>query len=245
MIDELSIIIPTLNEEDYLPKLLQSLVKQKFPGKLQVIVVDGESNDRTVAIAKSFQSSFEDLQVLQTKRSIAHQRNAGVEQAKYHYLLFIDADIILTKNFLEKLAKKIKKKDNFIYAFALWGSEVNILDYLLLVIIYFVFLPIVLSEKSTPGGLMLTTKTMHKKVGGFREEIMIAEDLDFGERVMATGAKYHFFFSPFAFHSPRRIRKMGRIPFFLLYFKAYLYTRKHGLAALPEKIDYPFGEYKK
>lgn len=245
MVNELSIIIPTLNEESYLPKLLQSILKQKFSGKLQIIVVDGQSEDTTIKVVKSFENSFEDLSVVQTTRGISHQRNVGVEHAKYHYLLFIDADIVLAKNFLEKLVKKVKKKDNFIYSFFLWGSEIDILDFFLLIFIYLVFLPIALSQKSTPGGLMLTTKKMHKQVGGFREEIRLAEDLDYGERVTKSGASYRFFLTPFAFHSARRIRKMGRIQFFLLYFKAYLYTRKHGLAALPEKFDYPFGEYKK
>ena len=99
MITELSIIIPTLNEEKYLPKLLQSIVKQKFQGKLQVIVVDGASNDNTVNVAKSFSKSFVDLQVIQTDMGISGQRNKGVAKAKYEYLLFIDADIILRKNF--------------------------------------------------------------------------------------------------------------------------------------------------
>jgi glycosyltransferase involved in cell wall biosynthesis len=52
VIQELSVIIPTLNEEHYLHYLLESLSREDIPQKLQVIVVDGNSTDRTIDIAK-------------------------------------------------------------------------------------------------------------------------------------------------------------------------------------------------
>ena len=70
MIDELSIIIPTLNEENHLPKLLKSITEQNFKGNLQVTVVDGKSEDKTVALAEKFRNIIPGLEILQTKRNI-------------------------------------------------------------------------------------------------------------------------------------------------------------------------------
>ena len=50
----LSIIIPTLNEEKYLPLLLEAIKKQKVDGNLEIIVADAGSQDRTIEIARDF-----------------------------------------------------------------------------------------------------------------------------------------------------------------------------------------------
>jgi len=54
MINELSIIVPALNEEKYLPKLLNSILQQDFKGKTEVIIVDGNSEDRTIEVTERF-----------------------------------------------------------------------------------------------------------------------------------------------------------------------------------------------
>ena len=51
-----SVIIPCLNEEKYLPKLLKDLQGQ-IDRNFEVIVVDGKSEDRTVEVAKKFECS--------------------------------------------------------------------------------------------------------------------------------------------------------------------------------------------
>jgi glycosyltransferase involved in cell wall biosynthesis len=114
VINELSIVIPALNETGYLPQLLDSIGKQTFTGKLQVIVVDGHSADKTVAVARSFAPRIKDLEVLESERGIGHQRNVGAMQAKYGYLLFIDADVVLPPQVLEQLSSKIPATGPFV-----------------------------------------------------------------------------------------------------------------------------------
>lgn len=245
MIDEVSVIIPTLNEEKYLPKLLDSIVKQKFQGKLQVIVIDGKSEDKTVAIANSFKKSIRDLLVFKTARGIAHQRNSGASRAKYDNLLFIDADMILPRHFFTVLNKRATRSDNFIYSFILFAAEFDVIDYMMQFFFYPFVFPFAWIKKFTPGGIMLTTKSVHERIGGFRKEVVLGEDLDYGRRAVASGAKYRLFMLPFAFHSTRRLRKMGRRNFVKLGLKYYLHLRKHGNVYRQESFDYPFGQYEK
>ena len=72
-----SIVIPALNEEHYLPRLLLDLSKQTFQD-FEVILVDAKSDDDTIGMAKQFEKKFGTLTILNSdKRNVAHQRNLG------------------------------------------------------------------------------------------------------------------------------------------------------------------------
>src|ERR1035437_1336418 len=103
MINELSIIIPTLNEEKYLARTLQTIVEQDYQGKLEVIVVDGQSTDNTLKTADSFKRKIKDFAMISAIKGISHQRNIGATKAKYKFLLFLYADTYLPNNFLSKI----------------------------------------------------------------------------------------------------------------------------------------------
>ncbi len=76
---KLSIVIPALNEEKFLPNLLTSLTKQTRMD-FEVVVVDGSSKDNTVALARSFGPKLPKLQVCVSERAgLPLQRNMGPE----------------------------------------------------------------------------------------------------------------------------------------------------------------------
>ncbi|MBI2595336.1 glycosyltransferase [Candidatus Daviesbacteria bacterium] len=88
-----SIIVPTKNEEQNIGRCLKSIKRQKYGGKIEIIVVDNFSEDKTVKLAKLFTKKV----FLQgSERST--QRNFGAQIAKGKYLLFIDADMELKSN---------------------------------------------------------------------------------------------------------------------------------------------------
>jgi len=85
----ITVIIPTLNEEDILPKTLQSLQVVRQKG-VELIVVDGGSEDATVSIAKQFADK-----VLSAEPGRAKQLNKGAEYAHGKLLVFLHADTCL------------------------------------------------------------------------------------------------------------------------------------------------------
>jgi glycosyltransferase involved in cell wall biosynthesis len=124
MINELSIIVPALNEEKYLPKLLNSILQQDFKGKTEVIIVDGNSEDRTIEVTERFKKKIPNFSILSlSKRGIGYQRNMGAKKAKYKYLLFIDADIILPKHFLNRFLRRINVREQFVGTANVWVAE--------------------------------------------------------------------------------------------------------------------------
>ena len=86
---KLSIIIPTYNEENYLPLLLKSIQAQNF-SDYEIIIADAGSQDRTREIARDA-----DCRVVDGGLP-AVGRNRGAESAQGEYLLFLDADVCLT-----------------------------------------------------------------------------------------------------------------------------------------------------
>jgi len=232
---KLSIIIPTLNEEDYLPLLLESIKKQNFNGDYEIIVADANSKDRTIEIAKKYGCKI-------TKGGLpAKGKNEGAKIAKGDLLLFLDADTIsLLPKFLDTILEKFRARDLDIVSFSLSPKE-NKFD-------KFAYSLYNFWARFTQGFLphaaqaILIKKEVHQIIGGFDEEIKIAED-HFYVRTAAKFAKFRFINLPLLVSS-RRFERDGR---FKTYLK-YLLVGLHLFFLGPVKSDifrYRFGYYSK
>ncbi len=95
---KISVIITTKNEEQVIENLLKSIKEQTYKN-FEVIVVDNNSIDKTVSIAKEYKTR---IYIKGPERSA--QRNYGVQKATGEYVLVLDADMVLTKNVLKELS---------------------------------------------------------------------------------------------------------------------------------------------
>lgn len=95
----ISVIIPTYNSEKYIEKCLQSVIEQTLE-KIEVIVVDNVSNDRTVELAESLLSrSNRTYKIISNpKLGVSYSRNIGLSMANGKYVYFLDSDDYLTNN---------------------------------------------------------------------------------------------------------------------------------------------------
>jgi glycosyltransferase involved in cell wall biosynthesis len=91
-----SLIIPVYNEEDYLKSCLESIASQSVMPN-EVIVVDNNSTDRSVEIAKSY--SFVKV-INEKKQGIVYARNRGFDAAVSDIIGRIDADTRLGKDWV-------------------------------------------------------------------------------------------------------------------------------------------------
>ena len=93
----IAVIIPVLNEENALPCLLKGILALEFE---EIILVDGNSQDRTVEVAKTFlnTSSHPHYQIISGPKGRATQMNAGAAKATTEILLFLHADTQLPHN---------------------------------------------------------------------------------------------------------------------------------------------------
>ena len=95
----ISVIIPTLNEEAYLPVALRQLVNRP---DVELIIVDGGSTDRTAEIARQFTPY-----VFVSPAHRADQMNLGARHATGDILLFLHADTFLLAGALEEIQRRI------------------------------------------------------------------------------------------------------------------------------------------
>lgn len=96
-----SIIIPTKNSEKTLETCLKSIENQIYK-KLEVIVVDSYSKDKTLVIAKKFRAK-----ILQTNWKLLGARYLGFKESNGDFILMLDSDQILEKTAVERALKKI------------------------------------------------------------------------------------------------------------------------------------------
>lgn len=99
----ISIIIPVYNEEVSISACLSSLQGQSLKS-LEIIVVDDDSNDRTVEVVKKFKV----ILLKQDHQGPGAARNLGVKKAKGDILVFVDADMTFAPDFVEKLTVPIR-----------------------------------------------------------------------------------------------------------------------------------------
>ena len=232
----LSIIIPTLNEEKNLTKLLESIKSQDFE-EYEIIVADADSKDNTRKIAKKYGCR------IVKGGSPAKGRNAGAKVAKNSTLLFLDADVVLKKNTLKRVLKEFKEKKLKIATFFLLPSSKKKAPKFLFT--FFYNIPIFLLEKILPHAAMgiLVDKKLFNKLGGFDEEITLAEDHDLARRAEKLG-KYGIIKSANIYVSDRRFKKEG----WLKTYSKYLLCEGHMILIGPVKKDlfkYTFEHLKK
>ena len=210
----LSIIIPALNEEKYLPKLLNDLAKQTNTD-FEVIIVDGNSEDATVAKCKEYENKLPSLEIITTKkRNVSYQRNLGAKGAKADWIVFMDADNQLPKYFLDGIKYRImKEKPDCFTTYCADGYNNPTDD----AIIKFINLGMELSRQvENPlafGSMIGVKKKIFERFGGFDVNMAFAEDSEYVKRLYKKGLKYKIFKDPRYVYSLRHYKRDGTLKF--------------------------------
>jgi|TARA_Y100000310_G_scaffold341932_1_gene442963 glycosyltransferase involved in cell wall biosynthesis len=105
-----SIIIPAYNSEETIEPCLEKIINESKNFISEIIVVDDNSNDKTVEIVKKFKSVK--LIKLSKNRGAGNARNKGAKIAKHETLCFVDSDIIISKDSIEHLVKRLHQDEN-------------------------------------------------------------------------------------------------------------------------------------
>jgi len=230
---DVSVIIPTLNEEKNIDICLESVVAQETNAKYEIIVCDGKSNDRTVEIAKIYTNKV----ILSEVKSIGLQRNYGANLADGKYLLFVDADTILPKNYIEWGLNKFKNYPDmlgFCAGFKFSNPNPKLVFTEKLVCSWFDFNDKI-GSPTLLGFNTFVTADAFRISGGFRDVPL--EDADYARRLHKTG-KTCFFTDNFVITSPRRLDEMGLLFSLRYYFELELATRYPNLKDILTYTNY-------
>lgn len=223
-----SVIIPTLNEESYLPKILSDLVEQRQKN-FEVIVVDCNSTDKTKERALSFSKDLSLQFYCVEKHNVSFQRNYGASKANGEYFLFLDADTRVNTNFTRNLYTNIFNKKGSIFLPTLITEEPSRKNTLLFKLINSVIeLSQFLNKPLSSGGSIFISRKLFFKINGFNENLYISEDHDLVQRARKAGAKAKILKEVKVMFSLRRVKKEGQIIVLYKYFLALVYMLVNG-----------------
>ena len=205
--NKISIVIPTLNEEETIASLLNHLVRNSSEESIaEIIVVDGGSSDNTRNIVTKFVTSSDseqseesyreaskkvldisrqkrdtrtDIIILSSKKGRAKQMNAGAKKASGNILYFLHADSFPPKDFDKHIISEVEKGNPA----GCFKMKFNHSHWWLRLASWLTKF----SWRACRGGdqSQFITKDLFKKLGGFDEKFTIYEDNDLINKLYA------------------------------------------------------------
>lgn len=194
---EVSVVIPLYNAKDYIIETLDSILNQTYKVK-EILVIDDCGQDNSKELVRNYSLNYPIIKLVEKDKNegASASRNRGIALAKYDWLLFMDADDIISKDLLMKFKlaieqnlhnnvmavhsayMQINEKNEPISEEILRGKQYTLQD-------AFGSL-LVRNHIMTPSGL-LVKKELAQKIGGFTTGLPMCEDADFYFRLSKEG----------------------------------------------------------
>lgn len=184
----ISCIIPALNEENNIIKLITSIKNQKLPQDVKIvdiIVIDNGSHDDTIKVASNMGSSV----FLKPELTIGGLRNFGASRATGDLLIFLDADNILTEYAIQSLVINALQKEVGAIGIQLKPFDTN---KWIPNTWYYHLCPKESGcyEKDTiASGALIMRRDVFFEVGGFNEALDVGEDSELSRTIRRRGYK--------------------------------------------------------
>ncbi|MBI2476756.1 glycosyltransferase [Candidatus Uhrbacteria bacterium] len=231
----LSIIIPTRNEEMYLPNLLKDIRRQSF-ADIEIIVADADSTDDTRDLAKRYRARV----VKGGMPGVG--RNRGARAADGDLLLFLDADVRLpSKHFLRDMLREMRARQFDLATCRLRPYEGRFADRVMLGIYNTYARATVTLNPHAPGACLFVKRYVHDELGGFDESITLAEDCDYAKRGSSIGTFGILKTFP-VYISMRRHERFGRMRMASTYLRVESHLLRKKVIRdkkIPYDYDYP------
>jgi len=207
-----SIIVVTYNSENTIRDLLYSL-KESISAEDEIIIVDNNSNDKTLQILKEFKMKYgvEKLKIIFSSKNLGYSAaaNKGVELSDNEYIVFINPDVILPKNWRSKVLRFLELEEvgavgavsNFVLeqqhlsrfsSLSFLFTQDDCKNFVDLIDRHLELLYGDSSEekKLLVGFFLATKRKVFSEIGGFDEDLFLGmDDLDFSLRIRERGYK--------------------------------------------------------
>jgi glycosyltransferase involved in cell wall biosynthesis len=198
---KISIIIPILNEEEYISVCLNSILQSDYPqNSMEILLVDGISTDDTRTIIQKYQERYSHIQLLDNpKKIVPVAMNIGIAHAQGDYIVRLDAHAEYPENYISSLLEwSIKLDADNVGAVCKTGLKSN--TYVAKAIQF------VMSDKFGVGNSLFRlgvtqplevdtvpfgfyTKEVFDKIGMYDERLTRVQDLEFNKRLKKNNGK--------------------------------------------------------
>ncbi len=240
---KISFVIPAYNEEAIIAKCLESIQQELARGNYdaEVVVVNNASTDRTKEIALTFSG----VRVVdQPVKGLVHARKAGFDATSGELVANVDADVILTPGWMDKVLKGfadsglVALSGPFIYYDLSASSRVLVKIFYGIGYGTHLFNHYVLGIGAMlQGGNFVIRRDVWEKAGGFDTSIAFyGEDTDVAKRLSKVGTVKWTFALP-VYTSGRRIKAEGLVRMSIKYTLNYLWITYFGRPFSSKYID--------
>jgi glycosyltransferase involved in cell wall biosynthesis len=183
---KLSIIVPVHNGAATLPACLKALIEAPGPSR-EILVSDDASDDDSAEIARSM-----GVLVIRSdaNRGCGPARNAAALQARAPILLFVDSDVVIHADALERIAEFLDENANYSAVFGSYDakpSAENFVSQYRNLLHHFTHQNGKFEAETLWTGLGAIRKSAFEHVGGFRDDRRALEDVELGLRLSSDG----------------------------------------------------------
>ena len=239
---KLSIVIPALNEEKFIGNVINDILNSTYKD-YEIIVSDSGSEDNTKGVVKNFIENYPGIRLVQAKKKgAAHARNNGAAYAKGEYILFLDADQRIPRNFIENSMNEMKERNLDMGGHYSRPTGKKFIDKVFwFVSNNLIFRPgqYTVPAASTGSGLIVK-RSLHEKIKGFDEEIEVVHDHDYVRRGSKIG-KFRMLKHEKSKFNMRRFDEEGRLK---LYAKYILLIFFYLFRSKKTPFEYEFGKHR-
>lgn len=190
---DLSVIIPVFNDPDGIRTTLESLTGQTTLINYEVIVVDNGSDDKTREVVKEYCKMYPDTVFMHNENEIQSSyaaRNTGISQASGEIIAFLDADMWVDKDYIQKVYCSMVENER-----KYMGCNVNVTTTnnssvgRWNEIHGFPIERYIRENHFAPTCCLVVHKEIFEKLGEFDQRMISSGDLEFGQRVYEQGFK--------------------------------------------------------
>lgn len=115
-----SVIIPYYNAEKYIKKCLDSIVESSYKNIEIIVVIDFDDDVGKAVLSKLSHLYPQMIYIIQDDSGVSNARNFWISHAKWEFLMFVDADDFIDKDFIKNLVENIWDNDVIIW----WYNEI-------------------------------------------------------------------------------------------------------------------------
>lgn len=201
MLEKISVVIPCLNEEQYIKKCVESILLNGYPtDKLEVLVVDGGSTDNTLDILAELTTTYPQIKVIHNeKKATPFALNLGIEKASNPFILIAGAHAEYPENYISTLLKAIQEADIDVIGGAIEtvtkneNTKSNSIKYVLSHplgvgnAMFRIGASELLQVDTVPFGIY--PKEVFEKVGTYNVKLIRNHDMELSKRILAHGYK--------------------------------------------------------
>jgi glycosyltransferase involved in cell wall biosynthesis len=203
----ISVVIPALNEEKYLPDCLKSLRNQEYTGPYEIIIADNGSTDNTIRIAQDFQAR---VVPCPEKKNVFYARQIGADAAQGDIIAQADADTLYPRNWLSRIADRFEKHPEmvavtgrYVYTEPPWWAVV---EYVIRTLTNMWTVPILGRPWVVSGATFAFRREIFVKLGGYHDIVYAPDQWGIASRLNRAG-KVAFDSKLRVITSPRSVKK--------------------------------------